>query len=223
MKRLGKHVAALVLAAGFSGRMGLPKAFLPYDPNRTFLEKIISEFLEFGCSSVAVVLNEEGMKRYEKMQLQHKENITAILNPAPEKERFFSVQTGLKALNFKGPVFLHNVDNPLLTQDVLRALSTAFKESAGLAQSLSRDIGASAWAPTAPIYMTPTYRNEGGHPVLLSQEIVKALIKTPDCEQNLRAFLQQFDRIPVPVDEPNVLVNINAATEYESHFGHRLK
>jgi len=216
MKRPAKHVAALVLAAGFSGRMGMPKAFLPYESNQTFLEKIISEFLEFGCSSVAVVLNEEGMKRYEEIQLQHKEHITAILNPAPEKERFFSVQTGLKALNFKGPVFLHNVDNPLLTQDVLRALFTAFKERAGLAH-------ASAYAPNVPIYLTPIYRNEGGHPVLLSQEIVKALIKTPDCKQNLRAFLQQFDRIPVPVDEPNVLVNINAATEYESHFGHRLK
>lgn len=198
MKRLGKHFAALILAAGYSRRMGMPKAFLPYDANRTFLEKIVSEYLEFGCNLVGVVLNEEGMKLYEKMQLEHKNNITAILNPAPEKERFFSLQTGLKRLKSEGAVFLHNVDNPFLTQDILQALASAFKTQA---------------------YVVPTYHEEGGHPILLSQEIVKALIETSDYEQNLRVFMESYDQIQVPVNNPDILANINSPQEYERLFG----
>ena len=198
MKRLGKHFAALILAAGYSGRMGMSKAFLPYDANRTFLEKIVSEYLTFGCAPVGVVLNKQGMELYEKMQPRHKDKITAILNPAPEKERFFSVQTGLKALNFKGSVFLHNVDNPFLTRDILEALASASKEN---------------------IYVVPTYHEDGGHPILLSQEIVKALIETSDYEQNLRVFLESYDQIPVPVNNPDILANINSPQEYERLFG----
>jgi molybdenum cofactor cytidylyltransferase len=197
MKVSGKHFAVLILAAGYSGRMGMPKAFLPYDANRTFLEKIVSEYLTFGCTPVSVVLNKQGMELYEKLPLQQKENIIAILNPAPEKERFFSVQTGLKALNFKGSVFLHNVDNPFLTRDILEALASASKEN---------------------IYVVPTYHEDGGHPILLSQEIVKALIETSDYEQNLRVFLESYDQIHVSVNDPNILTNINSKEEYEKFF-----
>ena len=194
--------AALILAAGYSGRMGMPKAFLQFDDNQTFLEKIVSEYLAFGCKTVAVVLNKEGMKLYEKMELKHKENIKAILNPAPEKERFFSLQTGLKGLKSKGSVFLHNVDNPFLTQDILQDLAKAFQANS---------------------YAVPTYQNEGGHPVLLSQEIINALVETPDYEQNLRVFLEAYDQIQVPVNDANILVNINSPQEYESRFGAGLK
>ena len=200
--------AALILAAGNSGRMGMSKAFLPFDAERTFLEKIVDEYLAFGCAPVGVVLNEEGMALFKKMPLHHKDNIRAILNPAPEKERFFSLQTGLKALKPTGSVFLHNVDNPFLTQEILQTLTTAFKENFGLAQ-------ASACAPT---YLTPTYQNEGGHPVLLSREIVKALIETLDYSQNLRVFLESYSEIQVPVDDPDILANINSPEEYEKCF-----
>lgn len=187
----------MILAAGYSGRMGMPKAFLPFDAARTFLEKIVSEYLTFGCAPVAVVLNEESMRLYEKMPLQHKGNITAILNPAPEKERFFSLQTGLKALKPSGKVFLHNVDNPFLTQEILQVLATGSKENN---------------------YVVPTYHHEAGHPVLLSQEIVKALIETPDYNQNLRVFLESYTQISVPVNDANILANINSPEEYKKYF-----
>ncbi|MBE0649432.1 MAG: NTP transferase domain-containing protein [Bacteroidales bacterium] len=189
---------ALILAAGYSGRMGKLKGFLPFDEKRIFLEKIVSEYLTFGCRQVGVVLNEQGMRLYEKMPLQHKNNITAILNPAPEKERFFSLQTGLKALKPAGAVFLHNVDSPFLKQEVLQYLADNFHKQA---------------------YVVPTYQDEGGHPVLLSQEIVKALTEAPDYDQNLRVFLQNFAQIKVPVNDPGILTNINSPEEYEQYFG----
>lgn len=197
MEKAEKHVAALILAAGYSGRMGMPKAFLPFDARRTFLEKIVHEYLAFGCAPVAVVLNEEGTALFQKLQLRHKENILAILNPAPEKERFYSLQTGLKTLKPQGAVFLHNVDNPFLKQGVLQALATAAQPKT---------------------YAVPAYQEEGGHPILLSQEVVKALTETIDHNQNLRVFLEDFTQIKVPVNDKNILANINSPEEYEKYF-----
>ena len=203
------NCAALILAAGYSGRMGVPKGFLPFDENRTFLEKITSEYLAFGCSPVAIVMKAKDLVIYEKMHFKQKDKIQAVLNPAPEKERFFSLQTGLKAIKPTGAVFLHNVDNPFLEQELLQVLGAAFKEHTSLAQ-------ASACAQT---FFTPTYHGEGGHPILLSQEIVKALIETPDYKQNLKIFLQSWSQINVPVNDPNILANINSPEEYERYFG----
>jgi molybdenum cofactor cytidylyltransferase len=214
-RRKSETCAVLILAAGYSGRMGMPKAFLPFDARRTFLEKIVSEYQAFGCAPVAVVLNEEGMAFYEKTPLRHNDNIRAILNPSPEKERFFSLQTGLKELEPAGAVFLHNVDNPFLKQEVLQALSAVYKENTSLAQSLSRDIGASAHAG---FFITPTYQNEGGHPVFLSQEVIKALTEAVDYSQNLRVFLEDFKQIKVPVNDADILANINSPQEYEKYF-----
>jgi molybdenum cofactor cytidylyltransferase len=214
-RRKSETCAVLILAAGYSGRMGMPKAFLPFDKTQTFLEKIVSEYQAFGCAPVAVVLNEQGMDLFEKIPLQHKDHITAILNPAPEKERFFSIRTGLKALNHHGPVFLHNVDNPFLKQEILQALTAAYQENTNLSQNLSRDIGASAHAG---FFITPTYQNEGGHPVFLSQEVIKALTEAVDYSQNLRVFLEDFKQIKVPVNDADILANINSPQEYEKYF-----
>ncbi len=202
MEKAFKPCAALILAAGYSGRMGMPKAFLPFDAKRTFLEKIADEYRAFGCTPVAVVLNEEGMELFQKMPLRHKENILAILNPAPEKERFFSIQTGLKALKPKSGVFLHNVDNPFLKQDVLLILAATSQENT---------------------YAIPTHHDEGGHPILLSQEIVNALTETTDYTQNLRVFLERFKPIKVPVNDANILATINSPEEFEKFFGKLLR
>ncbi len=192
-----ENCAALILAAGYSGRMGVPKIFLPFDEHRTFLEKITLEYLTFGCSPVGIVMNAKNLVIYEKMHFEHKDKIRTVLNPAPEKERFFSLQTGLKALNPTGAVFLHNVDNPFLEQQLLQALVEVSKAHA---------------------YVFPMYHGKGGHPILLSQEIVKALIETQDYNQNLKVFLQSYSKINVPVNDPKILANINSPEEYERYF-----
>lgn len=190
--------SALILAAGNSGRMGRQKAFLPFDSQQCFLEKIISEFLVFNVQKVTVVLNSEGMESFEKLTFQQKDMVQAVLNLFPERERFYSIQTGLKALKPENTVFLHNVDTPFLHQDVLKALIKSHRKDT---------------------YAVPTYQNQGGHPILLSQEVVHNLISTPDYTQNLKVFLQPYTQISVPVTEPKVLVNINLPMDYEKYFG----
>jgi len=193
-----QKASALILAAGTSGRMGRLKAFLPFDKQRCFLEKIISGFLDFGVQKLVVVLNKEGIKYFEALSFAQKNRIQAVLNVYPERERFYSVQTGLKALHPDGPVFIHNVDNPFVKKADLEDLIKSIRQNA---------------------YVVPTFKNKGGHPVLLSPEIARDLVSANDYSQNLKIFLHQYTQTRVAVSDERILTNINSPKDYERSFG----
>jgi len=190
--------SAIVLAAGNSGRMGRLKAFLPFDDKQCFLEKIIVEFLTFGVQKLVVVLNMEGIKAFEKLSSPQTGQVQTVLNLFPERERFYSIQTALKALGKTQPVFIHNVDNPFVNREVLKGLSEANKKNS---------------------YVVPFFQNEGGHPILLSGEIVNDIVSAVDYSFNFRIFLQSYSKIKVPVNDNHILSNINTPEEYNRYFG----
>ncbi len=197
---LQEKPSVLILAAGTSGRMGQLKAFLPFDRHRCFLEKIIADYFAFGVFELAVVLNEKGMERFNELTFPNKDAVKTVLNPFPERERFFSVQTGLAALSAPGAVFLHNVDNPFVHQDVLALLVKQLKPGT---------------------YVIPVFENHGGHPVLLSKEIVRSLVSISDYTLNLKTVLQAHASIRVPVHDAWVLVNINNRDDYHRYINQK--
>jgi molybdenum cofactor cytidylyltransferase len=194
-----KDYAVLILAAGFSGRMGIPKLSLPFDENRTFYDKIIQTYQSAGCENIVLVVNRQGEK-FLKMQglISAKNNVSIVLNTYPERERFYSLQTGLKSLRNEMPVFIQNIDNPFVKPELLWKIIEKLRPES---------------------FVAPRYNAHGGHPVLFSPEIVRDLAATSDWSQNLRAFLQAYPKINCPVTDENILVNINSPEEYEKYFG----
>ncbi len=192
-------MAVVVLAAGFSGRMGKPKWSLPFDEKQTFIERITQTYLQAGCGKVVLVLNREGVASVERRGLL-KENrrVLPVLNPFPEKERFFSVQTGLKALQDHPAVFLQNVDNPFVTSDILFCLAGSFRAGA---------------------YVVPQYGSRNGHPILLSGKIAGDLVASSNEKENLRRFLRKYPKIICPVQNERILLNINTPEAYRRVFG----
>jgi len=189
----------LILAAGFSGRMGIPKLSLRFDENRTFVTKIIQAYQSAGCNKIVVVVNRQGREYLNRQRaFSAGSNITVILNASPELERFYSLQTGLKMLNDGKPVFIQNIDNPFIEPALLHRLADVF------------DPGA---------FVVPVYNKRGGHPVLLSGKIVSDLVASTDYRQNLRDFLQAYPKINCPVRDEKILVNINSLKEYGKYFG----
>ncbi len=195
-------VSALILAAGNSGRMGKLKAFLPFDNEWCFLERIVREFFEFGVQKLAVVLNLAGMNAFEKLNFPQKSRVHAVLNAYPERERFYSLQTGLKALPTDKPVFIHNVDNPFVQKADLAKLIKLIRQNT---------------------YVVPTFKNKGGHPILISPEIARDLVSTDDYSQNLKYFLHQYTKTRVDVNNEKILININSPNDYERYFGIKAK
>ena len=190
--------AAVIPAAGFSGRMGIPKVALSFDANHTFAEKIAKGYLDAGVRQIVLVVNKQGKAALEEKQARFdKSRVRMVLNAFPEKERFFSLQTGLKFLQDFRAVFLQNIDNPFVSPETLWQIAALYEPES---------------------YVVPQYKGRGGHPVLLSQKIVSELVSFPDEKANLRDFLHKYRKIICPVDRDETLININSPDAYRHYF-----
>lgn len=197
---MSRDSSVIIPAAGFSSRMNRPKFALQFDKNQTFLEKIAYEFYQFGCKEIVIVLNSEGIETAKKLNMNLPDTIRFTENKYPEKERFYSIQTGLNALTDFQFVFISNIDNPFVDQEVLTALYK-YKTEAD--------------------YIVPVYKDKGGHPILINKRIAEALKNTDDQTQHLGIFLKLFNRKQIPSTQ-HITININTKQEYLSYFNERL-
>ena len=67
-------------------------------------------------------------------------------------------------------------------------------------------------------YVVPVFKNEKGHPVIMSAEVMNHCRKLNGNDFNLRDELQMFEEIRLVWDEKNILANINTEDEYQKYF-----
>lgn len=190
-----KKTSALILAAGLSNRMGQEKFALEYSSGVTFLEQIVAQYHKFGCYKIVIVVNPKGKNLICQVTLRLPVEVVIAVNAFPERGRFSSIKTGLMNLPDEDYVFIQNVDNPEITIDLLSALQNNLNEAD---------------------YTFPLYHGKGGHPVLVNNRIVKALMNENTDDLNLKHFLSRYKKIETVVDDPAVLLNINTAEEYQN-------
>lgn len=190
-----EQIGVIILAAGNSERFNYPKALLAYDREKTFLEKIILEYVKFSCNEIIVVLNENTIKAMEESMLERiKDNVRIITNKHPDYGRFYSLQLGANAISEPDFCFMQNVDNPFVDKTILEPI---FSER----------------LPDG--YTVPFCKNKGGHPVLLSRMILNEIKKEKNIESNIKEYLTQFKKKSVDTDNEIVLVNINTPEDYK--------
>jgi len=190
-------ISAIILAAGFSSRMKQAKFSLMFNKHRTFLEKIIQEYLNFNCREIIVVMNSDGIKLKDKLNLSFPENVKFVLNEFPERERFFSLQIGLKFLKNINSVFIQNIDNPFVGQLILDSLYNNKDET---------DL------------IVPTFKNNGGHPIVINRTVIKRIISEKKFNHNLKEYLKKFTKKTIPVNDEKILININDKKKYSNYF-----
>ncbi len=199
MKKEGSF-SVIILAAGYSSRMKYPKIFLPFDDNRTFMEKIIDTYADSGVSDIVMVINQHVEKKVRSVLSMNPEydKIKIVLNHFPERGRFYSLQQGVENPPCS-TCFIQNADNPFISVELLNKMM-------GHA--------------TVASYVVPVYMGKAGHPVLAGRDIMKYLLleKGDDC--NLRKEFEKFSRIEVSWPHEDILVNINTPSDYQNVFGH---
>lgn len=184
-----KNVSVLIMAGGKSERMCTPKPFLLIG-GKTFIEKISGDYFRFGVRSIFVILNTHLVRSAPvKIKFLH-----VIANPHPEFGRFFSLQAGLEQIPGSNFVFIHNVDNPFVELDVLKKMWATKKVNG---------------------FVVPMHHGQGGHPVLISPNIVKHILSIQHSTCDLRDVLHHYDRIEIKSDSEKILTNINTWPEYE--------
>jgi len=177
--------------------MGKKKPLLRFNNELTFLEKIVSVYKSWGVEKPVVVVNHDVLFKINQLKSQWLEDCKFILNQHIDYGRFYSIKLGLQNIMKNLPVFIHNVDNPFVNHCVL--------------QLLFDQLGKGDFA-------VPVYKGKGGHPVLLSEKIITAIIAEKEHDLNLRDFLKDYSRQEVEVDDETVLVNINTMEEYGNYF-----
>jgi molybdenum cofactor cytidylyltransferase len=190
-------IAGIVLAAGASSRMGMPKALLRFDDGRTLLDRQCAMLREAGCGAIAVVV---GAARDEIVAAHGRLEVSWVENRRWELGQFSSVQAGVRhalARDADGALVLP-VDVAGVSAEAVRAVLDAAGD------------GADA--------IVPEYRGRGGHPVWLSRGLCTRIAPLDPADPGSR-----LDRIiaasprarRIPVEDPNLARNVNTMEEWE--------
>ena len=158
-------VAALILAAGESRRLGRPKQLIVYQ-GETLLNRAIRISFEAGASPVVAVLG----SRFDEVRASIASGgAITVQNDRWRQGMGRSVETGMRALGVCAPgadaVLLMGCDQPRLTPEHLRALMNAVAgaESAAIAASSYAGIhGVPAVFPRAAFDELRALRGEKG-------------------------------------------------------------
>lgn len=183
-------LAAVVLAAGASTRMGRPKALLRWR-GRPFVVHAIEQARTAGASTVVVV---EGAT---VLPAEHLGRATRVRNTRWAEGPLGSLQHGLRALETSAqplcPVVILTVDRPHVAPATMRALAEAVADD-----------------PSA--IWQPRLGERRGHPIVYPVDLVRRLLALgpPFTPRDLLARPEVASRRrQVDVDDPAVLDNID--------------
>ena len=200
MQRNTKNCSAIILSAGLSERMGTSKAFLIYNKEKkiTFIEQIFKTYHNFGCNEIIIIYNSIDIKIGRKLTPK------AIIaeNKKPKDGRFNSIKIASEQLSNNEYVFLQNIDNPFIKEEILEKIWQKRNKNA---------------------YISPVFKTKGGHPILLPKKIITEIQSETSKNLNLKKFLQLFNKQNVIINDSSILLNINTTEEYQKLFNNNNK
>lgn len=190
--------AAVILSAGRSSRMQQHKALLRFDVHKTFIRKIVDEYVQAGCREIVVVTNKDNNKSIkEACSKNQNARIKFVINDHLEKEKFYSVRLGIENCLTAGGCFVQPCDNPFVTVELIKKMLLLLEDES---------------------YVVPVYKGKKGHPVLLGRNLLRAVCQAEDDAMNFKDFLQKFDSRLFESTDSHVLDNINTFSEYKYFF-----
>ncbi len=190
-------IAAVLLAAGQSRRMGRPKMILPWKRGETLIAHVAQVFVGAGADPVVVVT---GADRELVEGALEGVPVRFVHNPAhAEGGMLSSVQIGLASLNDSRIEAAAVVpgDLPFLKPETVRAL-------------LDR------WRTRPSPLLAPSHERRRGHPMLLARAEwpgVMRLERGKTMRDFFRARAEEIEYLVV--DDPGVLADIDNTGQYE--------
>ncbi len=191
-------INAMILAAGESRRMGMPKPLLRYG-DTTFLEQILSVVCQSVVDRATVVLGAHSQMIRESVDLSQAD---VVINEDYRQGQLSSLIVGLKSVPSEAEaIVMFLADHPLVTVDVVNRIVGAFRET------------------KSPI-VVPVFQTRRGHPSLFARSMFEQLTNAPVGEGARHVLYSNEDKVlEVEAPEPAVLSRIDTPEEYVSHFG----
>jgi CTP:molybdopterin cytidylyltransferase MocA len=195
---LGPHLAAVVLAAGYSSRMGAFKPLAPFG-STTILERVLQTLRGAGVQTVRVVV---GFNAHLLIPLLERRGVVWVLNERFAEGMYASIQAGVGALPEDTAAFF------LLPGDMPRVGET----------TLAR-LGAE-WDARPGGILYPCHGGRRGHPPLIGAAYIPETLREAPAG-GLRALLSRHatDARDIEVADPGILVDLDTPEDYRQHQG----
>lgn len=189
------EVSCVVLAAGFSRRMGCDKLALELG-GTTVLERTLQNVARSGVSDTVVVINPGATGLEARLS---KFNVKLTVNERSLQGISTSVQAGLSsvAATSQGVIFALG-DQPLIPTRVYDSLLENYRRQ-------------------LPLAAYPAYRGRRGNPVLFDRRTWPMLMELEGDKggSQLLNRMSEHEICPVEMDIPEVLVDLDTPADYE--------
>ena len=204
---LSPNICGVILAAGFSSRMGRDKALLPWPPvaegtpaANTFLGATI-DLLQAYSELVIVVV---GKNAPHITPVAYAHGAFLAVNRQPERGQFSSLQVGLQEVLNQGrdAAFIALIDRPPVLPRTVKALRETFLEA-----------GPDVWGVVPALKRGDETIH--GHPILIGREMMEAFQSAP-ATATARDIEHQHQQhiLYVPVDDPRLAINVDTPEDY---------
>ena len=201
-------LAAIILAAGDSRRMGTPKALLPDPDGRPFVARLVRSFSAAGIDEIVVVTGVMHAAIADAIATDSPPaRPLCVRNPDPSRGQLSSLWAGLEAAirsDTEG-VLVTPVDIPMIRTATIRQV-------------------VDAWVRTHAPIVRPAVGGRHGHPVLFDRVTFDALREAPLTEGARVVVHANADRVVnVAVDDEGCLVDIDTPADYEAVIGKSIR
>jgi molybdenum cofactor cytidylyltransferase len=189
-----EKIAAILLAAGRSRRMGAFKPLLPFG-DRSVVEACVSNLQEAGVGEVVVVVGHRAEE--VRAALADFEFVRFATNDEPGSEMGLSVARGVGALGEGvGAALVALVDHPAVPPSAIRSLIGARER-------------------TGARLVVPEWNGRGGHPVIVDSSLREELLRVAPA-RGLRALFDAHreEVLRVPAASPYVVRDMDTWDEY---------
>lgn len=189
-------VAAILLAAGRSRRMGAFKPLLGFPGERTVAEACIVNLSEAGVEEIVVVVGHRAGEMRERLGGMP---VRFAVNAEAESEMGASIARGVAAVsNEAEAVLVALVDQPAVAPEAIRSVLEARRR-------------------TGARLVVPTHAGRGGHPVLVGLEFRESLLHL-DARKGLRALFEEHagEVVRVGVASPYIARDMDTWEDYRA-------
>jgi len=192
-------IAAIVLAAGASSRMGQAKAALPLGPTgETVVSRVVRTLLDAGVPDVVVVAGAHIDAVLHAMP-SHEPRARVIEHHGWQQGQLSSLLAGLDA-----------IDTPLLEAAMVTLVDVPMVSAATVSAVIR------AWRQSRAPIVRPADGDRHGHPVIFDRAIF-ADLRSADPEAGAKAVFAAYrDRIVnVDVKDPGAFEDIDTPEDYQ--------
>jgi molybdenum cofactor cytidylyltransferase len=187
------HISAVILAAGFSSRMGAFKPLLPLGPH-SLVSRSMALFKAAGVEDIVVVT---GHRSEELVPFIGRHGARAVFNPMYDRGMYSSVQTGAAALSAESQgFFMLPVDTSLVRPVTVNLLLERFETG-----------------DASILY--PVFQGRRGHPPLIRARHIPHIL-THSGTGGLKALLKEHENEAREVETPDehILFDVDTPEAY---------